>query len=168
MWKKGREPEGRRRMRGMKNWGQRRRAGCHHQSGWCRWCVCAAGQPNGLWWDMSVKEVRKKSGIFPGRISPHMHAHTNATNSHTPLTSHLSPCPPSWFYLLISHPSSYSSQCLPLRALHVLLSFLSPIPPFLLFPPCLASSLFPLSFPSSSPTILSPFLPQYSLTPPRL
>lgn len=48
---------------------------------------CAAGQPNGLRWDTSAKEVRKKAGIFPGRLPLHVHAHTNAANTHAHIIS---------------------------------------------------------------------------------
>lgn len=120
---------------------------------------CAAGQPNGLRWDTSAKEVRKKAGIFPGRLPLHVHAHTNAANTHADMNTHTHNL--TSLVHSIGHVNSLSSYFL-LCILPVLLStpffyhsFL--VPPFLLFPRCLASSLFPLSFLSMSPTFSPPF-----------
>lgn len=93
---------------------------------WCWWCL--AEQPNGPWWDSSLKEVRRRLN-FPAL---HEHAYTNSATTHTTHLSCLSWCPSSWPYLLSFHPMPRVSL-LPLPVLlHSLrcpsLSFSSSIP----------------------------------------
>lgn len=130
---------------------------------------CAAGRPNGLRWDTWVREVRKRAGIFPGRLPRHVNAHTNTADTHTQklLSSLLSS-------LSVVLTSSYSSRCLPSL---VLLSS-TPSLSFLLFsslPSLLTLSTFlPLSpafLPHSLPISASPPLQSPSVAlvrqPPR-